>query len=426
MAKIQAVRGVNDILPPQARILQELERVIKEIFTQYDYHQILLPIIEKTELFQRSIGEVTDVVEKEMYTFDDRNGESLSLRPEGTAGCVRAGIEHGLLHNQVQRFWYMGPMFRHERPQKGRYRQFYQIGVEAFGMFGPDIDAEILAMLARLWKKLGLSSHVKLQINSLGTLASRATYREKLLAYFTEHQSQLDEDSQRRLHKNPLRILDSKNPAMKELVEKAPKLTEHLDPESQLHFNQLRGYLDSIGLEYEVNPYLVRGLDYYSHTVFEWVTTALGAQGTVCAGGRYDALVEKLGGSSTPAIGFAMGVERLLLLLEAQSLLTITEPAPDIYLIMVGEQAERFGFRLSEQLRDSLPSIKVMMNAGPSSIKNQFKRADKSGAKLALVLGEDEMQSNVVAIKFMREDKPQQVVAINDLTATLNAILIGS
>ncbi|MDO8954699.1 MAG: histidine--tRNA ligase [Gammaproteobacteria bacterium] len=422
MAKIQAVRGFNDLLPAQARLIQVLEQAVREVLEQYDYHSITLPILEKTELFLRSIGEVTDVVEKEMYSFEDRNGDSLTLRPEGTAGCVRAGIEHGLLHNQVQRLWYMGPMFRYERPQKGRYRQFYQIGVETFGLMGPDIDAEMLAMLARLWKKLGLSAQVKLQINSLGSLASRAAYREKLIAYFSTHQWQLDEDSQRRLQSNPLRILDSKNPAMRELIEKAPKLTDHLDAESRGHFNQLKGYLDSIGVEYEVNPYLVRGLDYYSHTVFEWVTDALGSQGTVCAGGRYNGLVEKLGGSSTPAIGFAIGVERMLLLMEANNLLTIPANNPDIYLILVGEQAEAYGFKLAEQLRDSLPQLKIMMNAGTASMKNQFKRADKSGARLAIIIGDDEMASSVATIKFLREDKPQVVVSFAELIRSLLAL----
>ncbi|MDF2529767.1 MAG: histidine--tRNA ligase [Gammaproteobacteria bacterium] len=422
MAKIQAVRGINDILPAQATLLQFLESAVKEIVEQYDYQHIILPILEKTELFQRSIGEVTDVVEKEMYTFADKNGESLTLRPEGTAGCVRAGIEHGLLHNQTQRFWYMGPMFRHERPQKGRYRQFYQIGVEAFGYNGPDIDAEMLAMLSRLWKKLGLHPYVKLQINSLGTLASRAVYREKLVAYFSAHSELLDEDSQRRLHSNPLRILDSKNPAMRELIEKAPKLNEHLDEESLRHFNQLKNYLDNIGIEYEVNPYLVRGLDYYSHTVFEWVTDALGAQGTVCAGGRYNGLVEKLGGSATPAIGFAMGVERLLLLLETYKVLQASSRSPDIYLILVGERAEMYGFKLSEQLRDSLPQLKIMMNSGQASIKNQFKRADKSGAKIAVIIGEDEMASGVASIKNLREEVPQQVVNVSEISACLASL----
>ncbi|MDF2939643.1 MAG: histidine--tRNA ligase [Gammaproteobacteria bacterium] len=424
MAKVQAVKGVNDILPAQVKLLQALESAVQEIFEQYDYHRIILPILEKTELFQRSIGEVTDVIEKEMYSFADRNGESLSLRPEGTAGCVRAGIEHGLLHNQTQRLWYMGPMFRYERPQKGRYRQFYQIGVEAFGLHGPDIDAEILAMLSRLWKKIGLSPYVKLQINSLGTLASRAAYRERLVAYFTTHQEQLDEDSQRRLQSNPLRILDSKNPAMRELIEKAPKLTEHLDTESLQHFNLLKSYLDNIGIEYEINPYLVRGLDYYSHTVFEWVTDALGAQGTVCAGGRFNGLVAKLGGGEVPAIGFAMGVERLLLLAETYGLLNSSSRNPDVYLILAGERAELHGFKLAEQLRDSFPQLKIMMNAGTASIKNQFKRADKSGARIALIIGEDEMASGVATIKYLREDLPQQVVNFSELVSSLHSLIL--
>jgi len=412
---------MKDILPQETPLWQRMENTLREIFSAYGYSEIRLPLAEKTELFQRSIGEVTDIVEKEMYTFEDLNHERLSLRPEGTAGCVRAGIEHGLLHNQIQRLWYMGAMFRHERPQKGRYRQFHQAGIEAFGMDGPDIDAELIAMTARIWKSLGVSG-LELQINSLGTLAARHVYREHLVGYFSGHRDQLDEDSQRRLGTNPLRILDSKNPAMHELILAAPQLLEHLDAESLAHFERLKTLLDAAGVKYSVNPRLVRGLDYYSKTVFEWVTDQLGAQGTVCAGGRYDGLVEQLGGKATPAIGFAIGLERLLSLVEAQAGMP-APAAPHAYLLVAGEAAERAGVKLAESLRDALPGLRLVMNCGGGGFKTQFKRADKSGARIALLLGDEELAKNVVGVKFLREERAQQEVSMDTLAASLRELI---
>jgi histidyl-tRNA synthetase len=385
---------------------------------QYGYQQIRLPVVEKTELFKRSIGEVTDIVEKEMYTFDDRNGDSLTLRPEGTAGCVRAGIQNGLLHNQQHRLWYQGPMFRHERPQKGRYRQFHQLGIETFGLAGPDVDAEIIAISAQLWKMLGIDRYVELEINSLGTPACRTAYRDILVEYFISHQDQLDEDSQRRLQSNPLRILDSKNPQMQSINENAPKLMEHLDSESREHFEQLCHLLDTIGIKYRVNPRLVRGLDYYTKTVFEWVTESLGAQGTVCAGGRFDGLVEQLGGRSTPAMGFAIGMERLVLMLEAGGL-GHTDHEPHVYLVVGGEQNTAAAIKLAETLRDADARLRVLMNCGGGSIKSQMKRADKSGARFAAILGDDEIQAKLVTIKDLRSDADQKHVAQTELPAWL-------
>ena len=404
---------MKDILPLETPLWQRVECTLRAIFSGYGYSEIRLPLAEKAELFQRSIGEVTDIVEKEMYTFEDLNHERLSLRPEGTAGCVRAGIEHGLLYNQIQRLWYMGPMFRHERPQKGRYRQFHQAGIEAFGMEGPDIDAELIAMTARIWKSLGVTS-LTLQINSLGTLAARNVYRERLVEYFSAHRESLDEDSQRRLSTNPLRILDSKNPALRDLILAAPQLLEHLDAESLEHFERLKSLLDSVEVKYAVNPRLVRGLDYYSKTVFEWVTDQLGAQGTVCAGGRYDGLVEQLGGKATPAIGFAIGLERLLSLIETQA--GLPQPAaPHVYLLVAGEITAHAGIKLAESLRDALPELRLVMNCGGGGFKAQFKRADKSGARVALLLGEEEWAKNVVGVKFLREERAQQEVSISTL-----------
>lgn len=419
--QIQAVRGMKDILPQETPLWQRVEFTLREIFSAYGYSEIRLPLAEKTELFQRSIGEVTDIVEKEMYTFEDLNHERLSLRPEGTAGCVRAGIEHGLLHNQIQRLWYMGAMFRHERPQKGRYRQFHQAGIEAFGMEGPDIDAELIAMTARIWKSLGIKS-LSLQINSLGTLAARQVYRERLVDYFSAHRETLDEDSVRRLNTNPLRILDSKNPAMRELILEAPRLLDYLDAESLAHFENLKYLLDSAGVKYSVNPRLVRGLDYYSKTVFEWVTDQLGAQGTVCAGGRYDGLVEQLGGKATPAIGFAIGLERLLDLIETQMGLPAA-PAPHVYLLVAGEAASRAGVKLAESLRDALPELRLVMNCSGGGFKAQFKRADKSGARIALLLGDEELAKNVVGVKFLREERLQQEVSIDSLAVSLREFI---
>ena len=403
---IQAIRGMNDILPDQTPYWHYLERVWREILPAYGYREIRLPILEKTELFKRSIGEVTDIVEKEMYTFTDRNGDSLTLRPEGTAGCVRAGIEHGLLYNQIQRLWYQGPMFRHERPQKGRYRQFHQLGVEAFGMAGPDIDAELILMSARMLERIGLADCTVLQINSLGSAESRLRYRELLVSYFSDHLDQLDEDSRRRLHSNPLRILDSKNPRMQELVGQAPRLSEHLDSESREHFQQLLAYLDDAGVSYQVNSRLVRGLDYYSKTVFEWVTDRLGAQGTVCAGGRFDSLVSQLGGKPTPAAGFAVGMERLVaLLMDAGQRIDAADP--QVYMVVVGEAAERQGMRIAEQLREALPQLRLQLNCGGGSFKSQLKRADKSGAEVALILGENELMQGCIVVKPLRSGGEQ-------------------
>ncbi|MDQ2693979.1 MAG: histidine--tRNA ligase [Pseudomonadota bacterium] len=420
MAKsFQAVRGMNDILPAEAPLWAGVEAAARTLLTAYGYDEIRLPSVEKTDLFSRSIGEATDIVEKEMYTFTDRNGDSLSLRPEGTAGCVRACIEHGLLHNQVQRLWYAGPMFRHERPQKGRYRQFHQIGVEAFGLPGPDIDAEIICLTARLWRRLGLE-HVTLQINSLGSAAARAAYRERLVAYFSAHHAALDDDSRRRLHSNPLRILDTKNPQLAAVVAGAPLLTEHLDDDSQEHFQRLQALLEAAGVPFTVNPRLVRGLDYYCKTVFEWVTDRLGAQGTVCAGGRYDGLVELLGGRPTPAVGFALGLERLVAML-AESGYAGIERTPHAYLVLAGAAAGQSGLVLAERLRDQLPWLRLQVNCGGGTFKAQLKRADRSGAPLALIIGDDEAAAGRVTVKRLREDAAQQSVSQDGLAGVLDA-----
>ncbi len=420
MAKIQAIRGMHDILMQDTPRWQYLEESISAILKQYTYQEIRLPIVEKTELFKRSIGDNTDIVSKEMYSFDDRNETSLTLRPEGTAGCVRAGIEHGLFHNQTQRLWYIGPMFRHERPQKGRQRQFHQIGVEAFGFTGPDIDAEQILMCARIWKALNLSD-ISLEINSLGTSESRANYRKILVDYFSSHKDQLDDDSLVRLEQNPLRILDSKNPDLQAIINESPTLDEHLDNESADHFAGLKGILDSAGIVYKENPRLVRGLDYYGKTVFEWITTQLGAQGTVCAGGRYDGLVEHHGATPTPAVGFAMGLERLQELIDF-SKITDTH-SPHVYLILSGEQATERGILLAEQLRDQLPDLRVLTHCGGGSLKSQFKKADKSGAQLALVLAEDEIVQNQVSIKFLRAETPQTIVKWPEIANFLSTSL---
>ena len=422
MAKtIQAVRGMNDILPGESSSWQYLEDTLRAVVHAYGYQEIRLPLLEKTELFKRSIGEVTDIVEKEMYTFDDRNGDSLTLRPEGTASCVRACMQHGLLHNQVQRLWYSGPMFRHERPQQGRYRQFHQIGVEAFGMAGPDIDAEIIFMSARMWERLGLKGAV-LQINSLGTVAARADYRNALVTYLREHESGLDDDSRRRLESNPLRILDSKNPDMQPLIEAAPQLPDYLDEESRDHFSALCALLDAAGLAYEINPRLVRGLDYYSKTVFEWVTDQLGAQGTICAGGRYDGLVEYLGGKPTPAFGFAIGLERLLALLQAGDA-GIPVNYPHVYLVLNGQQAVAQGMVFAEQLRSALPGLRLQSNCGNGSFKSQFKRADRSGASVALVMGDDEVSRGTVILKPLRSEAGQETLSQQDVAARIGDVI---
>ncbi|MDD5754940.1 MAG: histidine--tRNA ligase [Methylococcales bacterium] len=406
MANIQAIRGMHDILPEQTPLWQYAEKIIREVLSNYGYSEIRLPAVEKTELFKRSIGEVTDIVEKEMYTFDDRNGDSLTLRPEGTAGCLRACLEHGLLHNQVHRLWYYGAMYRHERPQKGRYRQFFQFGVETYGMTSADIDTELLLLTDRLWKRLGIREKVRLQLNSLGTIAERLIYREALVAYFQQHLEALDEDSLRRLNTNPVRILDTKNPAMAEVVQNAPELMDYLGDDSRQHFQTILDTLTDLGVSYEINTRLVRGLDYYSKTVFEWVTDELGSQGTICAGGRYDGLIEQLGGKANSAVGFAMGMERLLLLLETLEI--EVENTVDVYMIRVGENAEKVGLRLAEQLRNEISTLKLQVDCAGGSIKSQFKKADKSGAKFALILGEDEVSRGEVALKSLRDEQAQQ------------------
>ncbi len=423
MAKhIQAIRGMHDILPERIPYWYQLEQHVKHILVNYGYNEIRLPVVEKTELFLRSIGKVTDIVEKEMYSFDDRNAENLTLRPEGTAGCVRAAIENGLLHNQTQKLWYFGPMFRYERPQKGRYRQFYQFGVETFGFAGPELDAELLFLTHRLWSNLGLLPHVKLQINSLGTPECRSIYRQLLVAYLSKHANELDEDSQRRLKSNPLRILDSKNSKTQDIVKNAPRLLDHLDDESQRHFATLKNLLDKTGIEYTVNPSLVRGLDYYTRTVFEWVTDKLGAQGTVCAGGRFDGLVEQLGGRTTPAAGFAMGAERLISLLE--EIQTVTPSiAPDCYLAMVGIGTQEAGMILAEQIRSQVPKLTLSQNLNGGSFKAQMKRADKSGARWALLLGETELANQQITIKALREKETQQTISQDELAGFLQSQL---
>ena len=416
MAKtIQAIRGMNDCLPEISGTWQKVESVLRQVVASYGYQEIRTPIVESTDLFKRSIGEVTDIVEKEMYTFEDRNGDSLTLRPEGTASCVRAGNEHGLLYNQQQRLWYMGPMFRHERPQKGRYRQFHQFGVETYGMDGPDIDLEVILLSARFWKSFGIEQHVKLQINTLGSNEARAAYRDTLVAFLKERADQLDDDSLRRLETNPLRVLDSKNPDVQAAIADAPALIDHLDDESKAHFDTLCARLTQAGIEFEINPRLVRGLDYYNRTVFEWVTDSLGAQGTVCAGGRYDGLVEQLGGKATPAVGFAMGIERLVLLLT-----TLTEEGhdtsfADVYVTAMGDDAQPYAIEVSEALRNALPNIRIMMHCGGGNFKKQLKRADKTGARLALLLGSDEMQSREVGVKPLRDGQEQVTVSFDTL-----------
>ncbi|QEA37799.1 histidine--tRNA ligase [Pistricoccus aurantiacus] len=422
--KIQAIRGMNDLLPEQSAQWQYFEGQMRQLVQRYGYAEIRTPVLEQTALFARSIGEVTDIVEKEMYTFADRNGDSLTLRPEGTASCVRAALENGLLHNQTQRLWYQGPMFRYERPQKGRYRQFHQVGIEAYGLEGPDIDAEVILLSARLWKQLGLREHVTLELNSLGSSDARAAYRDILVSYFEDHRAVLDEDSLRRLQSNPLRILDSKNSDMAPMLKAAPKLLDHLDSASREHFERLCGILDAAGISYVINPRLVRGLDYYSRTVFEWTTTALGSQGTVCAGGRYDGLVEQLGGKPTPAVGFAMGVERLILLLDTLALVPEDAcPRLDAYMIGMDEAASKSVLLLAETLRDACPTLRIQVHCGGGSFKSQMKKADKSGARLALLLGEDELARNAVTVKWLREDRDQQTLPRQELAAELIELL---
>ncbi len=419
MSQYKSVKGMNDILPADVAVWQQLEECAAELFAGYGYSEIRLPIVEPTDLFCRSIGEVTDIVEKEMYTFTDRNDQKISLRPEGTASCVRACLQHGLLHKQTQKLWYSGPMFRYERPQKGRQRQFHQIGVEAFGFSGPDIDAELLMLTNRLWRVLGIDEHVTLQINSLGTLAARNEFKAELQSYLRAHEGELDEDSQRRLNSNPLRILDSKNPGTQTLLDAAPSLADYIDDESKHHFAELRERLDAAGVKYSVNSRLVRGLDYYSQTVFEWVTDSLGAQGTVCAGGRYDGLVEQLGGKPCPAVGFAMGMERLCLMLE-QSKNAAAATSLDAYLIVPDNALHSSAQQIAERLRDDLPQLRLQLHCGGGSMKSQMKKADKSAAQLALIYGETEHASQSMTVKHLRDAGTEQhTLAVSELAEYL-------
>lgn len=421
MAKnIQAIRGMNDCSPTESPLWQWIEGQVRQILSSYGYSEVRMPIVESTPLFARAIGEVTDVVSKEMYTFWD-NDEQLTLRPEGTAGCVRAAIEHGWIYNNEQRLWYMGPMFRHERPQKGRYRQFHQAGVEVFGIATPEIDAELIILTARLWKALGIDKHVSLQLNSIGSLEARANYRSALVAFLENHQDLMSEEEKERLVKNPLRILDTKNQALQDVLDGAPKLLDYLDDESREHFAQLCGLLDAVGIQYEINPKLVRGLDYYNKTVFEWVTSALGAQGTVCGGGRYDGLVEQLGGHSTSGVGFAMGLERLVLLVQEVNKSIPVKSAVDIYVVYQGEGTTLAAFQLAEKLRSELPHLSTMLHCSGGNFKKQFKRADKSGATLALVLGESEVQNNQVVVKHLLGGAEQQTIDVDNLIEHVRA-----
>lgn len=423
MAKrIQSIRGMNDYLPAETVAWQQVETILKRTLAHYGYSEIRLPVVEETSLFKRAIGEVTDVVEKEMYTFEDRDKVSLTLRPEGTAGCVRAGLENGILYNQEQRLWYLGPMFRYEKPQKGRYRQFHQIGVEVFGLQGPDIDAEIIALTARWWRDLGITNYVTLEINSIGSVEERNDYRQALVAFLEQYKQQLDADCQRRMYTNPLRVLDSKNPDVQALLADAPKLSDYLNEESKAHFDGLCKILTALGIHYTINERLVRGLDYYNRTVFEWVTKNLGAQGTVCAGGRYDGLVSQLGGHATPAVGFAMGIERLVLLIQEVNPDLIKRDNLDIYMIGLGESAQIPVMLLAESLRDALPNITLMTNHGGGNAKKQFARADKWGAKVALVIGENEITSNQVVVKNLRNGQ-QDTIRQDQLVEHLSAML---
>ncbi len=419
--KIQSIRGFNDVLPADAGVWQHLHDSARSVFEDYGYAEIRLPVVERTELFKRAVGEVTDVVEKEMYSFEDRGGEHISLRPEFTAGAVRMGVEHGLFHNQQQRIWCTGAVFRYERPQAGRYRQFHQLNVEAYGIKGPDVDAELIAMSARLWKKLGFTD-LRLELNSLGQGETRGRYRAALIEFLQKHESSLDEDSRRRLHANPLRVLDSKVPATQAIVREAPSILDFLDTEAAAHFDGLRQHLSDLGIEHVVNPRLVRGLDYYTKGVFEWVTTELGAQGTVCAGGRYDNLVENLGGGPTPAVGWASGVERLILLLQAQG--GVFTGGPAIVVCTQGEAAQREAVRLAEALRDALPGLGVQLSVGGGKLPAQFKRADRSGARFAVILGDAELAAGQVQVKSMRDaSSPQESVSRAELSARLASLL---
>lgn len=420
--KIQAITGMKDLLPEETPLWEKVEGILRETVESYGYSEIRMPILEKTDLFVRSIGEVTDVVEKEMYSFEDVGGDKLSLRPEGTAGCVRACNEHGIIHNQERRLWYMGPMFRHEKPQKGRYREFHQFGIEVFGLTGPDIDAEILMLTNRIWQKFGISDHVKLELNSLGSAEERKQYRSRLVSFLEEHKDVLDEDSKRRMYTNPLRVLDSKNEAVQELLKDAPKLSDFFGEETKAHFSGLRQLLDEAGIRYEINDRLVRGLDYYNYTVFEWVTDLLGAQSTICGGGRYDGLVEQLGGQPSPAVGCAIGLERFMLVAEAVGQQQSRGPV-DVYFCSMGENARRRSFQIAEKLRTDIRGLRLMMNCGDGAFKKQFKKADKSGAKYALVLGDDELSKGIVAVKDLRNDGNQQEIALDDLAGFVKGAL---
>lgn len=414
--RIQAIRGMNDILPDEVPKWYKLGKIINACLNQYGYQEIRFPLVESTSLFKRSIGEVTDIVEKEMYTFKDLNGESISLRPEGTASCLRACLEHGLLHNQQQKLWYMGPMFRHEKPQKGRYRQFHQLGVEALGYAGTAIEFELLMICKRLWESLSVQQVVQLEINTLGELHERHQYRDKLVDYLKQHWDLLDEDSKRRLHTNPLRILDSKNEALADLLNHSPKLIDSLNPESRQHFDDFCEGLNQLNIPYRINPRLVRGLDYYGHTVFEWVTDKLGSQSTVCAGGRYDILVEQLGGSPTPAVGFALGIERLLLLLDAVQVQLLPTSKPSFFIISTEAASIVLALSIAETLRNINPNWRVINNTAGGSFKSQFKRADKSGAEFALILGEDEVKNNQISIKPLRSHEEQITISQSELS----------
>jgi histidyl-tRNA synthetase len=420
---LQAIRGMNDCLPSETGVWQMVESVLRRIASNYGFAEIRMPIVESTALFKRSIGEVTDIVEKEMYTFDDRNGDSLTLRPEGTASCVRAGNQHGLLYNQEQRLWYMGPMFRHERPQKGRYRQFHQFGLEAFGIATPDIDAEIIMLTSRLWRELGINEFVTLELNSLGSNEERGKYRDALVIFLAEKEHLLDEDSKRRMHTNPLRVLDSKNPEVQAALVGAPKLADYFGEESSTHFASVCQRLDAAGIKYVINDRLVRGLDYYNRTVFEWVTSSLGAQGTICAGGRYDGLVEQLGGKSTPGFGFALGIERLVLMLTSLEKANNIRAQVDAYVIMLGNDVEITGNGLAEQWRDQVPDIRLQCHCGGGNMKKQMKRADKSGAQIALILGEDEIAQQTVTVKYLRGQQEQQSLPLEQVPSLLTNLL---
>lgn len=420
---VQAIRGMNDLLPEDTSVWQQVEKVLRQTMSSYGYSEVRMPIVEKTNLFCRAIGEVTDVVEKEMYSFEDRSGDHLSLRPEGTAGCVRAVLEHNLAYNQEQRLWYMGPMFRHERPQKGRYRQFHQMGVEVFGLNGPDIDAELIALTYSIWKKFGIENELELQLNSLGSAQERAAYREDLVKFLEAHFDDLDEDSKRRTHTNPLRVLDTKDEKVIKILKDAPKLSNYFGEETKNHFDRLQKFLDKLGIKYVLNDRLVRGLDYYNLTVFEWVTTALGAQGTVCGGGRYDALVEQLGGSPTKAVGFGLGMERLILLLTTLGKIA-PKPNVDVYVVGAGDEVELHMLEVSNFLRTELPQARIMTHCGGGNFKKQFKKADKVQAKVAVIIGEAEIANKSVTIKDMNnQDAQQQEVAIADAPKAILEIL---